>query len=73
MEIATNDDWSSCGQVKDDWEEPVFRVVDAGRGRIALHNFHFNRFIKMDGDGTVKARGVAAVWYHIILYCLNSS
>ncbi|CAE7220371.1 unnamed protein product [Symbiodinium sp. CCMP2592] len=41
------------------WER--FRVVDAGNGMVALHNYHWNRYVRMIWNGQQHAMTVSSV------------
>lgn len=41
------------------WER--FRVVDAGIGMVALHNYHWNRYVRMIWNGQQHAVAVSSV------------
>ena len=38
-----------------------FRVVDAGNGMVALHNYHWNRYVRMIWNGQQHAVAVSSV------------
>ncbi|CAE7899170.1 hypothetical protein AK812_SmicGene17375 [Symbiodinium microadriaticum] len=44
--------------IKDWWNHERFTVVDAGHGKIALHNAHHNKFLKSSGSGVSPQKNV---------------
>ena len=41
----------------DDWDSERFTLIDAGDGLVALHSRSHNRFLRLDGQLSVNAKG----------------